>query len=73
MALEMLEQGRSLLFNQAGRYRTPIDGLEDTLTEEFRAISARMEVKAMGTRLGNVDPGPNRTTKDVVAVYVKRF
>ena len=72
MALEMLEQGRSLLFNQAGRYRTPIDGLEDTLTEEFRAISARMEVKAMDT-LGDVDPGPNRTMEDVVAVYVKRF
>ena len=72
MALEMLEQGRSLLFNQAGRYRTPIDGLEDTLTEEFRAISARMEVKAMDT-LGDVDPGPDRTMEDVVAVYVKRF
>ena len=73
MALEMLEQGRSLLLNHAGKYRTPIDGLEDTLAGDFRAISAKMEVWAMNTRLGDVDAGLNRTMEDVVAVYVKRF
>ncbi len=71
MAVEMLEQGRSLLLNQAGRYRTPVDGLEDTLAEEFRAISARMEGWAMNNRPVDVDQGPNWA--DVVAGYVTRI
>ena len=66
MALEMLEQGRSLLLNQAGRYRTPVEGLEATLAEEFQAISTQMEISAMNTRLENV----NRRTEDAVAEYV---
>ena len=73
MALEMLEQGRSLLLNQAGRYRTVIDGLEITLAEEFRGISARMEVWAMNTRQRDVNAGLNWAMEDVVAVYVKQF
>ncbi len=67
MALEMLEQGRSLLLNQAGRYRTPVDGLEDMLADEFRAISTKMEIKAMNTRLENVNPESFRRTEDAVA------
>jgi hypothetical protein len=46
MALELLEQGRSLLLTQAGRYRTPVDNLEAVnpdLADEFRRISVLME------------------------------
>ena len=55
MALELLEQGRSLLLTQAGRYRTPVDDLEETLAGEFRAISAKMDASVMTTWLENVD------------------
>ena len=68
MALELLEQGRSLLLTQAGRYRTPVDDLEDTLANEFRAISAKMEASAMTTTLQNVDSSSDPTTQDRVAV-----
>jgi hypothetical protein len=68
MALELLEQGRSLLLTQAGRYRTPVDDLEDTLANEFRAISVKMEASAMTTRLENVDPSSNPIMQDRVAV-----
>lgn len=70
MALEMLEQGRSLLLNQAGRYRTVVDGLEDSLADEFRAISTKMEMSAMNTGLDDVNPKPNRRTEDAIAKYV---
>jgi hypothetical protein len=73
MALELLEQGRSLLLTQAGRYRTPVDDLEDTLADEFKAISAKMEASAMTTRLQNVDRSSNPTTQDGVAMYVQRL
>ena len=73
MALELLEQGRSLLLTQAGRYRTPVDDLDDTLANEFRAISSKMEASAMTTRLENVDRSSNLTTQDRVAVYVRRL
>ena len=68
MALELLEQGRSLLLTQAGRYRTPVDDLDDTLANEFRVISAKMEASAMATRLEDVDRFSNPTTQDKVAV-----
>jgi hypothetical protein len=70
MALEMLEQGRSLLLNQAGRYRIPVEGLEDTLAEKFRAISTKMEISAMSTRLENVNPKPSWRAEDAIAEYV---
>ncbi len=73
MALELLEQGRSLLLTQAGRYRTPVDDLESTLAEEFRVISAKMEASAMTSRLQNVEPSSNPTAQDRVAVYVQRL
>ena len=72
MALELLEQGRSLLLTQAGRYRTPVDDLDDMLADEFKAISAKMEASAMTTRLQNVDTSSTPTTQDEVAVYVLR-
>ena len=68
MALELLEQGRSLLLTQAGRYRTPVDDLETTLADEFREISAKMEASAMTTTLENVDSSSNPTTQDRVTV-----
>ena len=68
MALELLEQGRSLLLTQAGRYRTPVDELEDTLADEFKTLSVKMEASAMTTRLQNVDLSSNPTTHDAVAV-----
>ena len=68
MALELLEQGRSLLLTQAGRYRTPVDDLDDTLADEFREISAKMEASAMTTGLENVDRSSNLITQDRVAM-----
>ena len=68
MALELLEQGRSLLLTRAGRYRTPVNDLDDTLAGEFRAISAKMEASAMTTGLHNVYPSSNPTAQDGVAV-----
>ena len=73
IALELLEQGRSLLLTQAGRYRTSVDDLEETLADEFKAISAKMEASAMTTRLQNVDPSSKPTTQDRVAMYVRRL
>jgi hypothetical protein len=71
MALELLEQGRSLLLTQAGRYRTPVDHLDDELANEFRAISAKMEASAMATRMQNANPTSNPATHDAVAMYVQ--
>jgi hypothetical protein len=54
-ALEFLEQGRSLLLTQAGRYRTQVDDLERThpkLSNEFRILSAKMEASSMDAGLG---------------------
>jgi hypothetical protein len=73
MALELLEQGRSLLLTQAGRYRTPVDDLDATLADEFRVISAKMEASAMTSRLQNVDASSNLTAHDRVAVYVQQL
>ena len=73
MALELLEQGRSLLLTQAGRYRTPVDDLDNTLADDFRAVSAKMEASTMTTRLPNVDRPSNPTKQDRVAVYVQRL
>ena len=70
-ALELLEQGRSLLLTQAGRYRTPVDDLEDALAGEFRTISAKMEASAMTTRLQTVGLSSNPPKQDRVAVYVQ--
>ncbi|KAG8863097.1 hypothetical protein FRB96_009277 [Tulasnella sp. 330] len=45
-AVELLEQGRSLLFNQLGRYRTSLDDLQDTnreLADQFEDLSAKLE------------------------------
>ena len=68
MALELLEQGRSLLLTQAGRYRTAVDNIEDTLAHEFRAISAKMENSAMNTKLEDINRAFDWATEDVVAV-----
>ena len=70
--LELLEQGRSILLTQAGRYRTPVDDLEDTLAYEFRAISAKMEASAMTTTLPIVESSSTPITQDRVATYVQR-
>ena len=46
IALELLEQGRSLLLTQTGRYRTPVDDLEavdPNLADEFRRNSVLIE------------------------------
>ncbi len=49
-AVEMLEQGRSMLLTQAGRYRTEVDDLQAQhagFAEEFRTISLAMEASVM--------------------------
>ena len=71
-ALEILEQGRSLLFTQVGRYRTQVDDLEavqPTLAYEFKTISTKMEASSMniGRQDGNLATGQ---VEDVVAAYV---
>jgi hypothetical protein len=73
LALEFLEQGRSLLLTQAGRYRTPVDELEGPLADEFRTISSKMEASAMTSRLQDVDRSSHPPTQDRVAVYVHRL
>ena len=73
MALELLEQGRSLLLTQAGRYRTPVDDLEGTLADKFRAISAKMEASALASGRQSVDSSSNPRIQDEVAMYVKRL
>ncbi|KAG8877655.1 hypothetical protein FRB97_003209 [Tulasnella sp. 331] len=49
-AVEILEQGRGLVFNQLGNYRTPLDDLEAVnreLADQFRELSAAMEQSAL--------------------------
>ncbi|KAG8922746.1 hypothetical protein FRC02_011636 [Tulasnella sp. 418] len=49
-AVEFLEQGRSLLWSQMGRYRTSIQALQDVdpgLAEEFGKLSAQLEASAI--------------------------
>ena len=73
LAIEMLEQGRSVLLTQAGRYRTRVDELEAThpgLASQFRSISAMMDASAMDRGQRNPDLAPNGTTRDVVAMCV---
>lgn len=46
LAVELLEQGRGILFAQLGRYRTPLDELravDGDLASEFAAISSQLE------------------------------
>ncbi len=69
LALELLEQGRSVLLTQAGRYRTQVDDLETVLprlAHKFRMISTEMEASTM--RTGQQEPF--ETTDDVVASCV---
>jgi hypothetical protein len=71
MALELLEQGRSLLLTQAGRYRTPVEDLEvvdPILADEFRRISVLMEksVLTSGQLSHSMTPPPS---DDPVARY----
>jgi hypothetical protein len=68
-ALEMLEWGRSLLLSQAGRHKTLLDYVIDSLAREFNEIGAKMEASAMGNGLEDVDPAPNWTIENAVARY----
>lgn len=67
LAIEMLEQGRSVLLTQAGKYRTQVDGLEDSLANAFRAVSVKMEASAMNTGLRATDATSHQTSEDAVA------
>ncbi len=60
LALELLEQGRSMLLAQAGKYRTRVDDLKalyPALAEEFQTISRNMEASVMeiGRPIGGQD------------------
>ncbi len=71
-ALEILEQGRSFLLTQAGRYRTHVDDLEAThpkLAHKFQRLSAKMETSSMSTVPQDSD-APLPGVEDAVALYV---
>ncbi|KAG8967301.1 hypothetical protein FRC03_010240 [Tulasnella sp. 419] len=57
-AIEMLEQGRTLLWSQVGRYRTPLDALRESspqLASELESLGQRLEhsvVKLPGKATG---------------------
>ena len=57
-AIEILEQGRSMVLAQAGKYRTIVEELkvrDPTLASEFQAISTKMEASAMDTQRSRVE------------------
>ncbi|KAG8877661.1 hypothetical protein FRB97_003215, partial [Tulasnella sp. 331] len=54
-AVEVLEQGRGLMFNQLGNYRTPLDDLEaknKELADRFRELSAAMKKSTLSHGAG---------------------
>ncbi|KAG1753384.1 CHAT domain-containing protein [Suillus lakei] len=42
-AVELLEQGRTLIWTQMARFRTPLDSLPEALTKTFRDISSLLD------------------------------
>lgn len=51
-AVELLEQGRAILFAQLGRYRTPLEDLravDGDLAKEFVELSAQLESAVVAT------------------------
>ncbi|KAG8883323.1 hypothetical protein FRB98_003169 [Tulasnella sp. 332] len=68
-AVQLLEQGRGVMFNQLGSYRTPLDDLEEIdrdLAGRFRTLSAAIERSALVDGAG---ADGQDTAEDVVARY----
>ncbi len=69
-AVELLEQGRSVLLTQAGRYRTRVDELEainPSLAQNFKNASRRMEGSIMASESNKFNTASNTETEDAVA------
>ncbi|KAG8960837.1 hypothetical protein FRC03_006080 [Tulasnella sp. 419] len=55
-AVELLEQGKTLLWSQIGRYRTPLDKLQKVnrgLAYRFKQLSQQLDESATSPRLAN--------------------
>lgn len=53
-AVEILEQGRGLMFNQLGNYRPPLDALETAnkeLADRFRELNIAMEKSTLSSEV----------------------
>ncbi|KAG8889120.1 hypothetical protein FRB98_005735 [Tulasnella sp. 332] len=71
LAVQVLEQGRGIMFNQLQNYRTPLDELEEVnekLANHFRTLSFRIEICALSNNTGNND---ETASEDAVATYQK--
>ncbi|KAG8871867.1 hypothetical protein FRB97_008245, partial [Tulasnella sp. 331] len=72
LAVELLEQGRGLMFTQLGNYRTSLDHLDAVnkeLADRFRILSATMEQNALSSRGGT---GIDVNGEDMIARYQKQ-
>ncbi|KAG8959939.1 hypothetical protein FRC03_007271 [Tulasnella sp. 419] len=57
LAIELLEQGRTLLWSQLSRYRAPLEDLEvgnPDLAASFLALSQQLETSAIRSRSGTI-------------------
>ncbi|KAG8861411.1 hypothetical protein FRB96_002860 [Tulasnella sp. 330] len=55
-AVQILEQGRGMVFNQLGHYRTPIDVLnavDEKLADRFRTVSVAVEELTLSNQTGS--------------------
>ncbi|KAG1724866.1 CHAT domain-containing protein [Suillus lakei] len=78
-AIELLEQGRTLIWTQMARFRMPLDNLPEALTKTFRDISflldklpanqlegtPRVDVEAEATRYRRLVEDWNRAVEDI--------
>jgi hypothetical protein len=76
-AVELLEQGRSILFTQLGQYRAPIDDLREVdpiLADQFTTLSAQLNMYALSSAensgLGSSGT-PTQSTEDTIARCVE--
>lgn len=73
VAVQLLEQGKSMTFNQLGYYRTPMDDLDAVdkkLADRFRDLSAAMELFTLSNNTATNEGG---ISDDVVARCVHRY
>jgi hypothetical protein len=73
VALQLLEQGRSVLLTQAAKHRTSVDDLEavnSTLAGEFKSICMKMDMSIMGFSPPHIEASSIPATEDVIAKYV---
>jgi hypothetical protein len=78
-AVELLEQGRNILFTQLGQYRTPIDDLREVdpiLANQFTTLSAQLNMFALSIPSAENGTYPasdalTHATKDKIAMWVK--